>query len=92
MDQRRILHIDDFISSTIKAFKFMGWNPFSDHDFKSSRCTYYLRHLYMFVTNFYIVLGLVLETIYCFAVAGEPGGFLKITNTTPIIGEACERL
>lgn len=83
----KLLKIEDFMSYTVKAFKFMGWNMFSDNAVSSSRWIHFLRLLYMLITNFYIVFGLVLETIYCFAVHGEPDGFLRITDTTPIIGE-----
>lgn len=88
---QKFLQVDDFMFNAKKAFKFMGWNPFgigpgevTEH---SSRILHFLRMFYMLITNFYIVFGLILQTIYCFASVGKPNAFLKITNTAPIIGE-----
>lgn len=85
MEQKNLLKIDDFMLNPKRVFKLIGWNPFDVHS-ESSRWIHFLRLFYMFTTNFYFVFGLVLQTVYGFAVIDQPDAFVKITNTAPIIG------
>lgn len=91
MHQAKLLNIDnDFMGNTKLAFKFMAWNPFNvgRQEVSSSKWIFYLRSFYMFITNYYIIFGFFLETIYCIESIGKPDAFLKITNTAPILGES----
>lgn len=46
-----------------------------------------LRKAYMFITNYLIIVGFVLQAIYCFQSIGRPDAMIKITNTAPVMGE-----
>lgn len=77
----------DFFDFPKRIFRLICWNPFIDFG-NSPRRILILRKTYLFITNFYMLFGAVLETIYCFNATRQPDAILKITKTLPIAGES----
>lgn len=82
----KLVIFQDFLYLAKIIFRLICWDPFIDFD-NSPHRVLTLRTIYLMITNFYMLSGAVLETIYCFNIVRHPDAILKITKSLPIAGK-----
>jgi hypothetical protein len=80
------ISFQDFLRYPTNIFRLIFWDPFVDFD-KSSRWVFAIRSLYLLSMNGSMILGAVLELMYCFTLQHEKDMIVHITKSLPIAGE-----
>jgi hypothetical protein len=87
----RQVSFEDFMSYPKRIFKLIFWNPFVDFKTESGIKSA-IRYVYLLSMNFAMILGAVLELVYCFTLEREAEMIVNITKSLPIAGKLINML